>query len=121
MAQTLSKKRNFKRIPIVLPLKGKSRVKTLQSYHFQGETLDVSFDGLGIKVDDTNGFEVGQKIEFKTMLYPGDFSIKAQGITRWVNTINIPNMHINMGVQLTKIRRYRLWCEKIENKISQMS
>jgi len=118
MAQNLSEKRSFKRIPLTLPLKGKYRMKALQGYHFQGEILDVCFDGLSIKVDDTNGFKVGQKVEFKTMLYPGDFSIKAQGIIRWVNTIKIPNVHINMGVQLTKIRRYRMWCKKIEQALS---
>ena len=121
MAQNLSEKRRFKRIPLTLPVEGKSRVKALHRYDFQGETLDMCSDGIGIKVDDTNGFKVGQKIKFKTRLYPGDFSIKAQGIIRWVNTIKIPNVHINMGVQLTKIRRYRLWCEKIEHEIFQMS
>ena len=121
MAQNLSEKRSSKRIPFTLPLKGKYRVKALQSAHFQGETLDMCSDGIGIKVDDTNGFKVGQRIKFKTKLYPGDFSIKAQGIIRWVNTIKIPNVHTNMGVQLTKIRRHRLWCEKIEHEIFQMS
>jgi hypothetical protein len=117
MAQNISEKRSFKRIPLTLLLKGKYRVKALQDYHFQGEILDVCFDGLGIKVDDTNGFKVGQKVKFKTMLYPGDFSIKAQGIIRWVNTIKSPNVYINMGMQLTKIRRYRMWCKKIEHAL----
>ncbi len=123
MAQNLSEKRSFKRIPLTLTLqlKGKYRVKASQSYHFQGETLDVCFDGLGIKVDGSNGFEVGQKVKFKTRLYPGDFSIKAQGIIRWVNTIIIPDVHVNMGVQLIQIRRYRLWCKRIEKKIFHMS
>ena len=121
MAGNLSEKRSFQRIPFTLPLEGKYRVKALQSYHFQGETLDMCFDGIGIKVNDTNGFKVGQKVKFKTRLYPGDFSFKAQGIIRWVNTIKIPNVHFNMGVQLTKIRRYRLWCEKIEHEIFQMN
>lgn len=92
-------------------------MKALQGYDFQGEVLDVSYDGLGIKVDDTNRFKVGQKVKFKTKLYPDDISIEAQGIIRWVNTIKIPNVHINMGVQLTKIRGYRLWCEKVEHEI----
>ena len=121
MAQNISEKRRVRRILLTLPLKGKFRVKALQSYHFQGETLDVCYDGLCIKVDDTNGFKVGQKVKIKTMLYPGDFSIKAQGIIRWVNTIEIPNLHINMGVQLTNISRYRLWCKKIEHGMFQMS
>ena len=121
MAQNLSEKRSDKRIPLKLPLKGKYRVKALQSYHFQGETLDVCFDGLSIKVDDANGFEVGQKVKFKTILYPGDFSIKAQGIIRWVDTLKSPNSQINMGVKLTKMRRYRIWCKRIEHKIFQMS
>ena len=121
MAQNLSEKRRFKRIPSTLPLKGKYRVKALQSSYFQGETLDMCFDGIGIKVDDTNGFKVGQKIKFKTRLYPGDFSIKVKGIIRWVSMNKIPNSHINMGVQLTNIRRYSLWCKKIEQKLFQMS
>ena len=121
MEKNLSEKRSFKRIPLTFPVEGKSRVKALQSYDFQGEILDMCFDGVGIKVDDTNGFKVGQKVKFKTRLYPGDFSIKAQGIIRWVNTIKIPNAHINMGVQLTKIRHHRLWCKKVEHGIFQMS
>ena len=121
MAQHLPEKRSHKRTPLTLPLKGKYRVKALQSYHFHGETLDACFDGLSIKVDNASGFEVGQKIKFKTILYPGDFSIKAQGIVRWVNTLKVPDLRINMGVQLTKIRHYRIWCKKIEHKLLQMS
>ena len=121
MAQNLSEKRNFKRIPFTRPLEGKYQVKALQSHRFNGEILNICFDGIKIKVDGTNGFEVGQKVKFKTKLYPGDFSIKAQGIIRWINTMEIPNMHINMGVQLTKIRRFRLWCEKIEHEIVRQS
>jgi hypothetical protein len=120
MEKNLSEKRSFKRIPLTLSVEGKSRVKALQGYDFQGEILDMCFDGIGIKVDDTNGFKVGQKVKFKTKLYPGDFSIKVKGIIRWINMNKIPNSHINMGVQLTKIRRYRLWCKKIEHKTFQM-
>jgi hypothetical protein len=121
MEQNLSEKRSSKRIPLTLPLEGKSRVKALQRYDFQGETLDMCFDGIGIKVDCTNGFKVGQKVKFKTRLYPGDFSIKVKGIIRWINMNKIPNPHINMGVQLTNIRRHSLWCKKIEQKLFQMS
>ena len=120
MEQNLSEKRSFKRIPLTLPVEGKSRVKAFQGYDFQGEILDACFDGLGIKVDETNGFKVGQKVKFKTRLYPGAFSIKAQGIIRWFNTIKISNTHINMGVQLIKIKHYRLWYEKVEHEIFQM-
>lgn len=121
MEQNLSEKRSFKRIPLTLPVEGKSRAKVFQGHDFQGQILDVCFDGLSIKVDDADGFKVGQKVKFKTKLYPGDFSIKAQGIIRWVNTKKIPNQHINMGVQLTKIRHYSLWCKKVEHEIFQMT
>ena len=121
MEQNLSEKRSFKRIPFTSPLEGKYQVKALQSHRFKGKILNMCFDGIGIEVNDTNGFEVGQKVKFKTKLYPGDFSIKAQGVIRWVNTEDPPNMHINMGVQLTKIRRFRLWCEKIEHEITRLN
>jgi hypothetical protein len=121
MEQDLSEKRSFKRIPSTSPLEGKYRVKALQSRRFKGKILNMCFDGVRIKLNDTNGFEVGQKIKFKTKLYPGDFSIKAQGIIRWANTAEFPDTHINMGVQLTKIRRFRLWCEKIENEITRLN
>jgi hypothetical protein len=45
MEQNLSEKRSFKRIPLTLPVDGKSRVKAFQGYDFQGEILDVCFDG----------------------------------------------------------------------------
>jgi hypothetical protein len=121
MEKNLSEKRSFERIPLTLPVKGRTRTKAFQGHDFQGQILDVCFDGLRIKVDDTNGFKVGQKVKFKTKLYSGDFLVKARGIIRWVNTIKIPNPHINMGVQLTKIRHYRLWYEKVEHEILQMS
>ena len=91
-------------------------MKGLKNNQFQGESLDVCFDGIGIKVDETNGFKAGQKVKFKTKLYPGDFSIKFRGIIQWVNVKQVPNPHINMGIQLTNIRHYRLWRKKIESK-----
>ena len=91
------------------------------SHSFQGETRDVSYKGLGIMTDNPNGFKVGQKVKFRTQLYPGDFKIKGKGIICWVDENNTADLSINMGVRLTRLRRYGTWCEKIEMSIHKMS
>jgi hypothetical protein len=121
MAVESSEKRRFKRVPLTLPVKGKCPEKLFHSYLFQGKTRDVSYEGLCIKVDSSNGFKVGQKVKLKTRLYPGDFLLKARGRVCWVHGLPDPEWPVNMGVKMTHTRRYGLWVERIENKIIQWS
>lgn len=113
MVSEFSEKRRFKRIPLNLSVNGALPTGFLQNHKFAGETQDISFDGLRIKIDNPNGFEAGQKIKFKTRLYIGDFSIKGKGIVAWVNS-HEENETDTIGVKLTKIGHYELWCERIE-------
>jgi hypothetical protein len=119
VAIEFSEKRRFQRVPLSLPVSGKCLEKAFKGHNFQGETRDVSFDGLCIKVKSSNGFKAGQKVKLKIRLYKGDFSIKAKGITCWVDSQSDLDRPISMGVKLTRIRRHRLWCERIENRIFQ--
>jgi hypothetical protein len=94
-------------VSLTLPAKGKCLGKLLHSYSFQGETQDVSYEGLSIKVDGINGFKVGQDIEFKTGLYPGDFLLKAKGRVCWVHALSNPDWSNNMVMKITCMRNDR--------------
>jgi len=117
MAAKFSEKRHSQRVSLTLPIKGKRLEKLLHSHSFQGQIQDVSYEGLRIKIDSTNGFKPGQDVAFKTRLYSGDFLLKAQGRVCWINSMPDPDWPVNMGVKITHMRRYRLWVERIENKI----
>jgi hypothetical protein len=117
MTANFSEKRNAQRVPLALPIKGKRLEKFLRSHSFQGQTRDVSYEGLCIKIESTNGFKPGQDVSFKTRLYQGDFLLKAQGKVCWVDGMSDPDWPVTMGVKITHMHRYRLWVERIENKI----
>lgn len=119
MAVEFAENRRFKRIPLALLVKGKCLERLFRRHLFQGKTRDISYEGLCVKVDSSNGFKVGQKVKLKTRLYPGDFFIKVLGRVCWVNELHDPEWPINIGVKLTNMRFYGLWVERIENKIIQ--
>jgi hypothetical protein len=104
-------------VSLALPINGRRLGKLLHSHFFQGQTQDVGYEGLRIKIDSTNGFKPGQDPAFKTRLYPGDFLLTAQGRACWINGIPDPDWPVNVGVKITHMHRYRLWVERIENKI----
>jgi len=114
MPNEFSEKRRFGRIPLNLSVNVALSRGFLQNHRFEGETHDISFDGLRIKTESPKGFEVGQRIKFRTKLYVGDFSIKGKGVVAWVNGSD-RNKSTNMiGIKLVKIGHYNLWCERIE-------
>ena len=121
MSCEFSEKRRFERVNLKLPVNGHCLGSDDDSHTFRGETQDVSFAGFCIKIDSVNGFKVGQGVKFSTRLYEGDFLIKAQGRVCWVRNLNHPGWPVNMGVMVTKMRHYKLWCERIEDKIHQPS
>ena len=114
MDSGFSERRRFKRVPLNLSIIGALPTGFMQNHRFEGETHDISFDGLRIKVETPNGFEVGQKIKFKTRLYVGDFLIKGKGLITWVNGPDEKELMDTIGIKLTRIGHYRLWCERIE-------
>ena len=114
MASEFSEKRRFRRVPLNLHIYGALPTGFMQNHRFEGETQDISFDGLCIKVETPNGFKAGQKVKFKTRLYIGDFLIKGKGLIAWVNGSEEKELTNTVGVKLTKIGHYRLWCERIE-------
>ena len=117
MADNISEKRRSQRVEIELPVNGKCLDSKGKGHEFEGETRDVSFGGLCIKIANPNGFRTGQDINFKTRLYKGDFSIKGNGEVCWVKNLEDPDWPLLMGIQLKKMRRYGLWIEKIEDRI----
>jgi len=118
MVVEFSEKRRFERVPLALPVKGKCLETLFHSHLFQGETQDVSNEGLCIKVDSSNRFKVGQEVKLKTWLYRDDF-LKARGRVCWVHGLPDPDWPINMGVKIIRMRNDALWVEKIQNKITE--
>ena len=117
MAVEFSEKRNSQRVPLAFPINVKPLGKLLHSHSFQGQTQDVSYEGICIKIDSKNGFKPGQDVAFKTRLYPGDFLLKAKGRVCWITTMPDPVWPFNMGVKITHMHHHRHWVERVENKI----
>jgi len=111
-------KRRHIRVPLTLPITGKFRESLFRGHRFQGETLDLSYGGLGILTGNPNGFKAGQKVRFRIQLYSGDFRIRGKGTVCWVGGKNTQDRSMVMGVRLTKVMRYSTWCEKIEETLS---
>ena len=116
-----SEKRQYERIQLTLPVNGRCLGTGEKTHPFEGETKNVCFKGLCIKINSFNGFEAGQKVKFSTRLYQGDFLIKGEGNVCWIHPLSNPDWPISMGVIVTRMQRYGLWLERIEDKIIQMS
>ena len=117
MVTEFSEKRRSQRVPLTLPVKVKCPEALFRSYSSRGKTLGISYEGLCIKIDNSSGFKVGQEIELKIKLYPGDFLLKAKGIVCWIHNVSDPDWPINLGVTITRMRHKGFWFERIENKI----
>ena len=117
MANGLSERRQYKRIPLKLPVAGECLEKYFDT-HFSSETRDVSYEGLCLKADSFNGLKVGQNVKIKTRLYPGDFLLKARGRVRWIHSVPHPDWPITIGVKVIKMRHHNLWLERIEDEIT---
>ena len=123
MALEFSEKRRNERVPLKLPVSGTCIGAARSDIHpFQGETRDVSFGGFCLKLHSINEYLVGQKVSFRTRLYPGDFLIKGQGRVCWVRATSDPHWPTSMGVVLTSLPRYStLWHERVEDRIHQLN
>ncbi|MFC1531950.1 PilZ domain-containing protein [Thermodesulfobacteriota bacterium] len=117
MSSESNQKRRFDRVSISLPINGKCIMKLFQSHPFEGQSQNLSYDGLCIKAN-TNSFKVGQKVKLKTRLYKNDFSIKARGKICWVGSKNDSQGPINIGIKLTRTRHYSLWCKRVDEEFS---
>ena len=122
MVLEFSERRRNERVPLKLPVSGKCIGTARSDIHpFQGETRDVSFGGFCLKLHSINEYLVGQKVSFRTRLYPGDFLIKGHGRVCWVHDLSDPHCPISMGVMVTSLPRYStLWHERVENRIHQL-
>jgi len=118
MAVEFSEKRRFERVLLALPVEGKRLETLFHSHLFQGETQNVSNEGLCIKVDSSDGFKVGQEVKLKTWLYRDDF-LKARGRVCWVHDLSDPDWPINVGVKIIRMRNDALWVERVQNKITE--
>ena len=56
MNSEVSERRRFKRVPLNLSIIGALPTGFMQNHRFEGETHDISFDGLRIKVETPNGW-----------------------------------------------------------------
>ena len=117
MSLDFSERRRYERVHLELPVTGQCLGVAGDIYPFQGETRDVSFEGFCVKVNSTNGFKVGQDVNFNTRLYKGETLIKARGRVCWVHAIPSPPWPINMGVMLTSMLSYRFWYKKVNDEI----
>jgi hypothetical protein len=86
---------------------------------FEGETKDVSFEGMCVRLHSQVPLHEGQNITFRTRLYPGDFSLNAEGTVRWIGSCADSESPGLVGVKINRMRRYSLWIERIEDKIIQ--
>jgi len=118
MAVEFSEKRRFERVPLALPVEGKSLETMFHSSLFQSETQNVSNEGLCIKVDSSSVFKVGQEVKLKVWLYRDEF-LKARGRVCWVHGLPDPDWPINMGVKIIRMRNNTLWVERVQNKITE--
>lgn len=114
-------RRRFTRVPLSLPIYGRTVEGFLRGHRFEGETKDVSYQGLSIDISVPNGFIKGSKIKFKTQLYKGDFLLKATCVVRWVESRTKPERSIRMGVELTAVGHPTLWLERIEKEVLHLS
>jgi hypothetical protein len=121
MVSEFSERRRNERVPLKLPVSGKCIGTTGDIHHFQGETRDVSFAGFCVKLDSINEYIVGQKVDFETRLYQGNFQIKGRGRVCWVHDLSDPHCPSSMGVMLTSLPRYStLWHERVKDRIHQL-
>jgi c-di-GMP-binding flagellar brake protein YcgR len=72
MGLDFSERRRYERVHLELPVSGQCLDVAGDIYPFQGETRDVSFEGFCVKVNSSNGFKVGQNVNFNTRLYRGE-------------------------------------------------
>ena len=121
MTPEAMEKRRSRRVPISLSITGKCLKSALSGRPFEGKTRDISYGGLCVKVDGTNGFEIGQSVKFQTRLYQGDFLMKGEGKVCWIDTPPGAEAHLHLGVKVTHMRRYGLWVERIENEILELA
>ena len=117
MLNHLSHRRQFERVPISLQVNGKYVPKIFRSHFFEGQSLNLSYDGLCIQTK-SNGFKTGQNVKFGTRLYKGDFLLKAKGKICWVNSNFESPESINIGIKLIKTRHYNLWCKRVDEALS---
>ena len=120
MTRLSTEKRRFDRLQLSLPVSGSRLESLLKSHPFTGEIKNMSYEGLCLKVDRADGLQPGQRVKLKTRLFKGDFSLKLSGIVRWVGARIHPDQPVDIGVKLTRIGHYGLWCDRIENGILQM-
>ena len=121
MTTESTERRRFNRLPLSLPASGRRLEKIFKSHPFTGKIKDMSYEGLCLKVDRADGLQPGQRVKLKTRLFKGDFSLKLSGIIRWVGARRDQDQPVDIGVKLTRIGHYGLWCDRIENGILQMS
>ena len=114
-------KRRFTRVPLSLPVYGKTMEGFLRGHKFEGKTKDVSYQGLCIDVSLPNGFSKGCRIKLRTQLYKGDFLFKATCVVRWVESRANPEGSIRMGVELTMVGHPTQWLERIEKEVFRLS
>ena len=115
----VDERRHGYRIPLALPIKGKCMGTASEGNSFEGETKDVSFEGMCVRLNSQVSLHEGQDITFRTRLYPGDFFLNAEGTVRWVSPCTDSESPGLVGVKINRMRRYSLWIERIEDKIIQ--
>ena len=117
MFSTPSQNRKFERVPVSLPIIGKTIPELFKGHSFEGESQNICYNGLCIKTS-ANGFRVGQKLKFGTWLYKGDFLFKAKGKICWINSNNDSPETMGIGIELIKTSHYKKWCERVDRALS---
>ena len=111
--------RHFDRAPAYFPVAGKLVESIFKSQPFEGQSQNMSYDGLCIRVK-SNGFQTGEKIKLRTRLYKDDFLLKITGRIAWVSSQDDNGPPFSMGIQLTRTRHYDLWCKKVDSELKKV-
>lgn len=116
-APEFAERRRCERVDLKLLVIGQCLGTEGDLHPFQGETRNVSLEGFCLKLDNIDGYTIGQKVSFRTRLYRGDSLIKGHGRVCWVLAQPAPPWPVKMGVMLTSMRQYRRWYERVEEEI----
>lgn len=111
-----SEKRYYGRIPFTLQVKGKVTSAAGEKRRFKCISEDIGFYGLRLKVPENSHYQPGQQVRLKIRLYRGDFFLRARGKVCWVGHSPKTASHMNLGIRLTRIRRFTAWCDRINRE-----
>lgn len=113
--EDFSEKRRYHRQKLRMPLQLMPEGAD-KSQPFQGETYDANPKGIGLRLQGTNGFEVGMQVSLSINYVATDPPILTNGEVRWVKHSQDDRWPVSMGINLLAAngyRSYERWLEAL--------